>query len=92
MCVYCFAMGNVTQVAFQLDNDSLAAVDALAEHVATSRAEVLRIAVRELLARRREALIDEQLASGYGVTALGDEQVLQADRSVEGLSAADLDW
>lgn len=85
-------MGNVTQVAFQLDNDSLAAVDAIAERVATSRAEVLRIAVREMLTRRREALIDEQLTAGYGVAAPGEEQVLAAERSVEGLSAADLDW
>lgn len=85
-------MSDVTQVAFQLDNSSLAALDALAAAGGRSRAEVLRVAVRELLARTREEQIDAQLAAGYGQqppTAAEDDL---ADVSLDGLRAASLDW
>lgn len=60
------AVSYSTQVAFQLDNASLAAVDGLAARERRSRAELLRTAVREFLAERREREIDAQLATGYG--------------------------
>lgn len=85
-------MSRATQVAFQLDDESLAAVDVLAEQGSRSRAEVLRIAVREFLTRRREEAIDARLAEGYGVRPPGCEEDQLAERSVEGLQAANLDW
>lgn len=56
-----------------------------------SRAEALRTAVGEMLARRREAKIDAELAAGYGGRPPG-QQDAWAKLSVEGLTAADLDW
>lgn len=85
-------MGNVTQVAFQIDNDSLAAVDREAQRRAVSRAEVLRLAVGRFLAEQREADIDARLAAGYGVAPTGAAEEALADVSLEGLVAADLDW
>jgi predicted transcriptional regulator len=85
-------MASVTQVAFQLDNDSLRQVDALAAAASSSRAEVLRAAVRELLRARLEAAIDEQLAAGYAMTPPGTDGEAWAELSVEGLRAAELDW
>ncbi len=87
-------MADVTQVAFQLDNDSLAALDEVAAAMSHSRAEVLRIAVREMLARRREADIDARLAAGYGAGGpiSEDEQSGLAEASVDALRSADLDW
>jgi len=58
-------MGEVKQIAFQLDAESLAAVDSLTPNEFASRAAVLREAVHDWLARRREAAIDEALATGY---------------------------
>ncbi|MGQ0779263.1 MAG: hypothetical protein ACT4NY_33425 [Pseudonocardiales bacterium] len=57
-----------------------------------SRAEVLRAAVSEMLARRRETKIDAELAAGYGAALPTQEDEAWADLSVEGLKAADLDW
>ncbi|MGQ0629539.1 MAG: ribbon-helix-helix protein, CopG family [Sporichthyaceae bacterium] len=85
-------MGNVTQVAFQIDDASLSAVDALAAQAAQSRAEVLRTAVRELLARHREAAVDAALERGYGAVPPDPEQLAHADLSVAGLAVAELDW
>lgn len=86
-------MSVVTQVAFQIDNERLRAIDALVERREfRSRAEVLRTAVREFLARRRDAEIDVQLAAGYGVQPPGVEDEAWAEVSIEGLEAADLDW
>lgn len=88
-------MSKVTQVAFQIDNETLDQVDALVSSEFRSRAEVLRAAVREMLARRREAEIDADLAAGYGVRPPdqeNQEDKVWADLSVEGLQAADLDW
>lgn len=85
-------MADVTQVAFQLDNESLRRIDELAAARSSSRAEVLRGAVRELLHQQREAAIDEQLAAGYAAKPPGPEGQVWAELSLEGLRAADLDW
>ncbi|MGH3870802.1 MAG: hypothetical protein ACRDSR_04680 [Pseudonocardiaceae bacterium] len=85
-------MSDVTQVAFQIDNEVLLQVDALVTSQFPSRAAVLRTAVDEMLARRREAAIDAQLAAGYGVSPPAQEEQEWADLSVEGLRAANLDW
>lgn len=85
-------MGEVKQIAFQLDVASLAAIDALTPQEFTSRAEVLREAVHAWLARRRDEAIDAALATGYGLAPPGAEEETWAERSLEGLKAADLDW
>lgn len=85
-------MAGVTQVAFQLDDESLLRLDELAAGASSSRAEILRIAVREMLARHREAAIDAQLAAGYDAKPPGPEVDAWAELSIEGLAAADLDW
>ncbi len=85
-------MSKVTQVAFQIDNETLSKVDALVSGEFRSRAEVLRTAVREMLARRHEAEIDAELAAGYGAQPPAHEDDAWAELSVEGLQAADLDW
>jgi Arc/MetJ-type ribon-helix-helix transcriptional regulator len=86
-------MSDVTQVAFQVDNERLAEIDELvAGQEFRSRAEALRAAVGEFLARRREARIDAQLEAGYGLHPQGAEEAAWAAVSVEGLRAADLDW
>ncbi len=91
--MYYDAMSDVTQVAFQLDNDGLSKLDELVErHEFRSRAEVLRAAVHEFIARRRESRIDAELAAGYGVQPPGSEDAALAELSVEGLGEADLDW
>jgi len=85
-------MANVTQVAFQLDNESLRKIDELAAAQSSSRAQVLRSAVSTLLTAHREAAIDSQLAAGYGAKPAGAEEEGWADASLDGLQAADLDW
>lgn len=85
-------MSRSTQVAFQLDDAALAAVDELATERSLSRAAVLRTAVHDLLARQREANIDAALAAGYGHSPPGAETAAWAELSVEGLEAGDLDW
>lgn len=90
--VYGFAMGNVTQIAFQIDNESLLRVDALAAARSSSRAEVLRTAVEKLLSAEREAEIDARLAAGYDIRPPSDEEDGWADASLDGLEVSDLDW
>lgn len=90
--LYGSLMGKLTQVAFQLDAATVSEVDALATEAAVSRASVLRTAVAELLARRREAAIDAELERGYEKHPPGEEQVAWAEVSREGLTAAHLDW
>ncbi len=85
-------MPGATQIAFQLDNESLRQVDELAAARSWSRAEVLRVAVSEMLATRREAMIDAQLAAGYGAQPADAEQEAWAEASVDALRTADLDW
>jgi len=85
-------MSSVTQVAFQLDSSSVVELDKIAADRSSSRAEVLRTAVRELLARHREASIDAQLAAGYGVRPPDAESTALADVSIDGLQSTDLDW
>jgi len=90
--MYDNAMGYVTQVGFQLDDESLAALDALASRDSISRAEILRTAVRDFLARRREDDIDARLAAGYRDVPAGGEEAQLAELSLDGLRAAQLDW
>lgn len=91
--MYDAVMSEATQVAFQIDNDRLAEIDQLvAEQEYRSRAEALRAAVAEFLARRREERIDAQLEAGYRAAPPGAEETAWAHISVEGLRAADLDW
>ncbi len=86
-------MEAVTQVAFQLDRQRLIEVDLMVErHEFRSRAEALRAAVNEFLARRREERIDAELEAGYRARPNGDEERSLAELSVEGLRSADLDW
>lgn len=85
-------MGGVTQVAFQIDDRSLTALDALVAERYRSRAEVIRLAVQEWLARAREQQVDAALARGYEAEPAGDEERSWAELSVEGLRAGDLDW
>jgi predicted transcriptional regulator len=85
-------MADVTQVAFQLDNESLRRIDELAAAQSSSRAQVLRSAVSTLLMAHREAAIDAQLAAGYGEKPAGAEEEGWAATSLDGLQAADLDW
>lgn len=64
----------------------------MADHEFRSRAEALRAAVGEFLARRREARIDAQLEAGYAAMPPTPEDDVWAEASREGLRAADLEW
>jgi len=90
--MYGQSMASVTQIAFQLDDESLRQLDALAAAQSSSRAHVLRTAVHELLVAHREAAIDAQLAAGYGAQPPSFEDEAWAQSSLDGLRAADLDW
>lgn len=85
-------MGKAIQIAFQVDDETLNAIDDIAAHDAVSRAEVLRAAVRGLLARRRQDDIDRRLAAGYTAVPHSSEERKLADVSVDGLRAGELDW
>ncbi|HVL52034.1 MAG TPA: ribbon-helix-helix protein, CopG family [Actinomycetota bacterium] len=85
-------MENVKQVAFQIDTKSLAEIDALTPSEFSSRAEVIRVAVHDWLARRRAEAVDAALARGYGVSPQGDVEDAWAGRSMEGLESSNLDW
>jgi len=85
-------MRDVTQVGFQLDDESLAELDALASRDALSRAEMLRTAVRDFLARKREDDIDARLAAGYRDVPPSIEEDEMAEVSLLGLRAGQLDW
>jgi Arc/MetJ-type ribon-helix-helix transcriptional regulator len=82
----------MTQVAFQLPDEDLAAIDALIPDQFPSRAEALRIAVRLWLKELEERRIDAALAAGYGLLPPTDEETEWAEMSVEALGLADLDW
>ena len=90
--LYDSTMSNVKQVAFQIDTESLAAIDALTPSEFSSRAEIIRVAVHDWLARRRADAVDAALAKGYGISPQGDEEDSWAERSLEGLEAANLAW
>lgn len=86
-------MQGVTQVAFQLDQQRLVEIDLMVErHEFRSRAEALRAAVGEFVARRREERIDAELTAGYAARPSGEEERSWAELSVEGLRTADLEW
>lgn len=90
--MYDQSMGKSKQIAFQIDIDSLNAVDALKGAEFSSRAEIIRVAVEDWLARRRAKLLDEALEKGYRANPQTDESNAWADLSVEGLEDAKLDW
>jgi len=85
-------MGKVKQVAFQIDIDTLNSIDALKGAEFSSRAEVIRVAVDDWLARRRSKDVDQALAKGYRANPQPEEEFVWADLSVEGLEDAKLDW
>jgi len=90
--MYGYLMGKPKQIAFQIDDGDLAELDVLALAESRSRAELLREAVREWLARRREVAVDAALAKGYRDRPQGQEEGVWADLSLQGLEAGDLDW
>lgn len=90
--LYDGVMERVKQVAFQIDTESLAAIDALTPTEYPSRAEVIRVAVHEWLGRRRDEAVDAALARGYAISPEGKDADLWAERSLEGLEASQLDW
>lgn len=90
--VYGAVMADVTQIAFQIDNGSLAEIDSLVAARYRSRAEVVRIAVHDWLALRRAEQVDAALEKGYGVQPPGDEENSWAELSIEGLRVGELDW
>ena len=85
-------MADVTQIAFQIDNESLRELDRLAASEFSSRADAVRTAVHQLLRQRREAAIDAQLEAGYAAVPPGPEEAAWAELSIEGLRTAELDW
>lgn len=85
-------MSSVTQIAFQIDDEMLSLLDGVAASAAQSRAEVLRAAVREFLARRAEEEIDARMVAGYAETPPGSEEDAFASASLAGFKAMNLDW
>lgn len=90
--LYDGVMGDVKQIAFQIDTQSLAEIDALTPSEFSSRAEVIRVAVHDWLARRRAEAVDAALAKGYGISPEGEPEDAWAGISLEGLEASNLDW
>lgn len=80
------------QVAFQLPDEDLEAIDALVPEQFSSRAEALRMAVRLWLKQIEEQRIDAALAAGYELLAPGDAEKEWAEISAEALAGAHLDW
>ncbi len=80
------------QIAIQIEDEMVAELDRLARDEHRSRAEVVRVAVGEWLARQREAATDAALVRGYDDLPPGDDEQAWAELSVDGLRAADLDW
>jgi Arc/MetJ-type ribon-helix-helix transcriptional regulator len=78
------------QVAFQLPDEDLEAIDALVPDQFPSRAEALRSAVRLWLRQVEEQRIDAALAAGYDLLPPGAEEKAWADISAE--ATARLDW
>lgn len=90
--LYDVLMAKSRQIAFQIDDEALEAIDALTPSEFSSRAEVIRVAIRDWLGRRRAEAVDEALAKGYGLNPPSGPEEVWADRSLEGLDAAHLDW
>jgi Arc/MetJ-type ribon-helix-helix transcriptional regulator len=82
----------MTQVAFQLPDEDLEAIDAMVPGEFASRAEALRDAVRQWLKGIEEQRIDAALAVGYSLVPQGADEAAWADLSIEGLAAGELDW
>ncbi len=85
-------MTTMRQIAIQIEDEMVAELDRLARDEHRSRAEVVRVAVGEWLARQREAATDAALARGYDDLPPGGDEQAWAELSVDGLRAADLDW
>lgn len=82
----------VIQVAFQLPNEDLRAIDALVPDQFPSRAEALRSAVRLWLKQIEEQRIDAALTAGYDLLPTGGEEKEWAEISAEALAGVHLDW
>jgi Arc/MetJ-type ribon-helix-helix transcriptional regulator len=82
----------VTQVAFQLPDEDLEAIDALVPAEYPSRAEALRSAVKMWLRHIEDQRIDSALAAGYRLLPPGEAEDQWAEISVETLDKAQLDW
>ncbi len=82
----------MTQVAFQLPDEDLAAIDALVPDPFSSRAEALRAAVKLWLRDIEERRIDAALAAGYQVLPPGREEEQWAEISRQAVDGARLDW
>jgi Arc/MetJ-type ribon-helix-helix transcriptional regulator len=82
----------VIQVAFQLPDEDLEAIDALVPDKFSSRAEALRIAVRLWLRQIEEQRIDAALAAGYDLLPPSGEEKAWAEISSEALAGTHLEW
>ncbi|MGH8911271.1 MAG: ribbon-helix-helix protein, CopG family [Acidimicrobiia bacterium] len=80
------------QVAFQLAEAELEAIDALVPGEFPSRAEALRQAVKMWLKQIDDQRIDAALAAAYQLVPPGDEEEEWSRISEESAAAADLDW
>jgi Arc/MetJ-type ribon-helix-helix transcriptional regulator len=80
------------QVAFQLPEQDLEAIDALVPESFPSRAEALRRAVRMWLRQIEEGRIDAALAAGYGLIPPGGDEKAWSEISQASLAAAELEW
>lgn len=86
-------MDDVTQIAFQVSNDDLRALDEAVPDEFPSRAAALRAALSEWLERRRQAAIDRALEEGYADVPEDAEMVRGlTSAATDALAAADLDW
>lgn len=86
-------MTDNTQVAFQITDEDLMELDAAVPGEYPSRAAVLRAAVGEWLARRRQAAIDAALERGYG--DVPEDVAMTAGLSAvatRALAEAELEW
>lgn len=80
------------QVAFQLSEQDLEAIDALIPDEFPSRAEALRRAVGMWLRQIEEERIDAALAAGYQLIPPGADEKAWSEISQASLAAADLEW
>lgn len=85
-------MDPVTQVAFQLPDEDLQAIDKMVPDQFPSRAEALRRAVKLWLKHIEEQRIDAALTAGYDLIPPKAEERDWAEASVEALAGAHLDW
>ncbi|HUO47156.1 MAG TPA: ribbon-helix-helix domain-containing protein [Acidimicrobiia bacterium] len=82
----------MTQVAFQLPDEDLQAIDEMVPGLFASRAEALRAAVKLWLAAIEEQRIDAALARGYEVVQPGHDEEEWAEISRQSLAQSQLEW